>query len=145
VTGLLGAGLFGRQSERPEGVLTSQTEALERLLDSPSRPGPLRSELRLYGQNWQLESDAPRITWARPTRGQRSLVYGELLDGPADAGGAKVGELYATCTCVDAPFGVTATQFTLRRTASGAFRADLVITDACGEWRTFVGGGTDVP
>jgi VCBS repeat-containing protein len=34
--------------------------------------------------------------------------------------------------------------FTVRRRAAGAFMARLVIGAGCGEWRTFVGGGTGV-
>jgi hypothetical protein len=72
----------------------------------------LSTELRLYGRSWQLQSDAPRATWARPSRGQRSLVFGELLNAPASAGGSKIGEYYAVCTCVNAPFGAGPTAAT---------------------------------
>jgi uncharacterized repeat protein (TIGR01451 family) len=43
------------------------------------------------------------------------------------------------------PAGAQTAGFTLRRTAPGAFRADLTVTDACGPWHTFVGGGVGVP
>jgi hypothetical protein len=93
MTGLLGVGLVGRQARRADAVAAAAPD------------GPPTTELRLYGRGWQLQSDAPRVAWARPTLGQRSLVYGELLDAPPEAGGGKVGELYATCTCLNAPFG----------------------------------------
>jgi hypothetical protein len=105
VTGLLGAGLFGRQSGAAGPAVTAAPSAGEASPPDRSADSAPSTELRLYGQNWQLQSDGARITWARPTRGQRSLVFGELLDAPAHAGGAKIGELYATCTCVNAPFG----------------------------------------
>ena len=62
-------------------------------------------ELRLYGRNRHVQGEGPRARWARPERGQRQVVFGELLDGPVGAAGVKVGEFYATCTCVNAPFG----------------------------------------
>jgi hypothetical protein len=97
---LLGAGLFGRATGRTEA-----TAAAEVPVPGAAPAEPSTIELRFYGRSWRLQGDGPRAGWAIPTRGQRSLVYGELLDAPANAGGSKVGELYATCTCVSSPFG----------------------------------------
>jgi hypothetical protein len=105
VSGLLGAGLFGRQVGRADAATAAQPTETSAPPSVGLQEQPPTTELRLYGRGWQLQSDAPRAAWARPTRGQRSLVFGELLDAPADAGGTRLGELYATCTCVDAPFG----------------------------------------
>jgi len=88
-----------RGPSRPRPIIVAEPPALTEtgaLADAGTRPrtGALAvapsTELRLYGRGWQLQSDAPRVTWARPTRGQRSLVFGELLDGPAEAGGIKL-------------------------------------------------------
>jgi hypothetical protein len=105
VTGVLGAGLFGRRLGQSETAAISQPDGDGSRPQALPPDQPASTELRLYGRNWQILSDGPRITWARPTRGQRSLVFGELLDAPAEAAGAKIGEIYATCTCVNTPFG----------------------------------------
>lgn len=99
VTGLLGAGIFGRRAEAPTASPPPSAEA------TTAQSATSTVELRLYGRGWQFQADGPRASWVRPVRGQQSLVYGELLDAPALENGAKVGELYATCTCVNAPFG----------------------------------------
>jgi hypothetical protein len=101
VTTLLGASILGRRSGPSASTSIVPAAAASSLAQDA---GPV-VEIRLYGQGWQMQSDAPRATWARPARGQQSLVFGELFDAPADAGGSKVGELYATCTCVNSPFG----------------------------------------
>jgi hypothetical protein len=44
------------------------------------------------------------------------------------------------------PGGTPTTQVTVRRQQAGqAFRADLTVTDGCGPWQTFVGGGPSLP
>ena len=102
LTGLLGAGLGRRLggSEGPAREPARTTEASATAADADTR-----LDLRLYGRGWQMQADAPRAAWARPARGQRQLVFGELLDRPSADADAKVGEFYATCTCVNAPFG----------------------------------------
>jgi hypothetical protein len=101
VTGTLGLGFlgkrFGQAEPQPRGAA--------------DRPAPMTApsgaaiELRLYGRNWHIQGEGPRARWARPERGQRQVVFGELLDGPIGSAGVKVGEFYSTCTCVSSPFG----------------------------------------
>ncbi|MCC6178896.1 MAG: hypothetical protein IT305_26610 [Chloroflexi bacterium] len=98
LAGALGAGVYGRRLTHADPM------PADAMAPGSTRPTVTTLDLRLYGRNWQVQSDAPRAAWARPSRGQRSLTFGELLDGAAEAG-AKVGEFYATCTCVNAPFG----------------------------------------
>ena len=44
------------------------------------------------------------------------------------------------------PAGATETTFVLRRSTAGqSFRVPMVVTDGCGTWETFAGGGTAVP
>jgi hypothetical protein len=43
---------------------------------------------------------------------------------------------------VGLPSGQTSTQFWLRRTSTGVATAQLIVVDRCGDWRTFVGGGS---
>ncbi|MDQ6601964.1 MAG: dirigent protein [Chloroflexota bacterium] len=57
--------------------------------------------LTLYGRQWQIYA-ADRRPGTVPVKGDRVAMYGEFLD---DVGGRKVGEFYATCFCVDSPFG----------------------------------------
>jgi hypothetical protein len=97
-TGLLGLGFLGKRPGHAEPEATGAAGAPVSVSSGPI-------ELRLYGRNWHVQGEGPRARWPRPERGQRQLVFGELLNGPIDAAGIKVGELYATCTCVDAPFG----------------------------------------
>ena len=41
--------------------------------------------------------------------------------------------------------GTTTAQVVVTRTAPGAFMARLAVTDDCGAWSTFLGGGAGVP
>jgi hypothetical protein len=70
---------------------------------------------------------------------QITTMTNAVIDVPNGVQGA-VGTL-----SIPVQVGTQETQFTLRRTAPGPFKADLVITDACGPWRTFVGAGVGVP
>jgi len=102
VTATLGLGFLGKrigQAEPQSGGAADSTVTV-------TAPSGAPIELRLYGRNWHIQGEGPRARWARPERGQSQVVFGELLDGAGDSAGvAKVGEFYATCTCVDAPFG----------------------------------------
>jgi hypothetical protein len=42
---------------------------------------------------------------------------------------------------IQIPAGATEFTFRVRRTAPGAVTVPFTVTDACGEWKTFVGGG----
>ena len=101
VTGTLGLGFLGKRFGQTE----PGPEVAANLPASATAASEAAVELRLYGRNWHVQGEGPRARWARPERGQRQVVFGELLDGPGDSTGAKVGEFYATCTCVNAPFG----------------------------------------
>ncbi|MCC6178898.1 MAG: DUF11 domain-containing protein [Chloroflexi bacterium] len=70
---------------------------------------------------------------------QITTVSNAAIDVPNGPSGAAGG-----ITVPTQPGGQIA-QFTVRRAAPGPFRADLVVTDACGPWPTFVGGGIGVP
>jgi hypothetical protein len=41
------------------------------------------------------------------------------------------------------PTGTTQVVFTLHRIAPGAVQLPFLVTDNCGDWQTFVGGGPD--
>jgi hypothetical protein len=101
VTGTLGLGFLGKRlghaEPQPSGAADPPVTV--------TAPSGAPFELRLYGRNWHVQGEGPRARWARPERGQRQVVFGELLEGPNDPAGVKVGEFYATCTCVNAPFG----------------------------------------
>jgi hypothetical protein len=57
----------------------------------------------LYGRQWQLYA-ADHRSGTVPVKGDRVAMYGEFLDA---MGGRKVGEFYASCFCVDSPFGAS--------------------------------------
>jgi Allene oxide cyclase barrel like domain len=101
VTGALSLGFLGKRLGQTEALPTAVAVPTVAVTAPPGAP----IELRLYGRNWHVQGEGPRARWARPERGQGQVVFGELLDGPIDSAGAKVGEFYATCTCVNAPFG----------------------------------------
>ena len=42
---------------------------------------------------------------------------------------------------VNLPAGTDQVSFNVKRDGPGAITVPLVVTDVCGEWRTFVGGG----
>ena len=44
---------------------------------------------------------------------------------------------------ISVPAGTQSVSFTVTRLAAGAITVPLVITDSCGEWETFVGGGAN--
>lgn len=97
LTGFLGVGL-SRRLGGSDGPVTAPA-AEEPAADSTT------VEFRLFGRGWHIQGDGPRAAWARPTRGQRQLAFGELFERPDADAEAKVGEFYAACTCVNAPFG----------------------------------------
>jgi len=101
VTGTLGLGFLGKRLWQSEPQPKGAADPLVPI----AAPSAAPVELRLYGRNWHIQGEGPRARWARPERGQRQVAFGELLDGPTDSAGVKVGEFYATCTCVGAPFG----------------------------------------
>jgi len=101
VTGMLGLGFLGKRVEQSESQPRSVADQPVTVTASAGAP----FELRLYGRNWHIQGEGPRARWARPERGQGQVTFGELLNGPVDSAGVKVGEFYATCTCVNAPFG----------------------------------------
>ena len=81
VTGTLGLGFLGKrvgQAEpQPRGAADSRVAV--------TAPSGAPIELRLYGRDWHIQGEGPRALWARPERGQRQVVFGELLDGPLAA------------------------------------------------------------
>jgi hypothetical protein len=56
----------------------------------------------LYGRQWQMYA-ADKRPGQVPVKGDRMAMYGEFVDEQ----GAKVGEFYSSCFCVDSPFGDT--------------------------------------
>src|SRR5690242_2898194 len=73
----------------------------ESAVDAATGDGGGGTTLTLYGRQWQISAGGRR-PGAIPTQGDRTAMYGEFLDAE---GGRKVGEFYATCFCVDSPFG----------------------------------------
>jgi len=69
--------------------------------EAASADGGGTTVFTLYGRQWQLYA-ADRRTGSVPVKGDRVAMYGEFLDA---TGGRKVGEFYASCFCVDSPFG----------------------------------------
>ncbi|MCC6174929.1 MAG: hypothetical protein IT305_06465 [Chloroflexi bacterium] len=43
-----------------------------------------------------------------------------------------------------APIGATSAQLTIRRVSAGAMHVPMIVTDGCGDWRTFAGAGIGV-
>lgn len=73
----------------------------ERVAEAASADGGGGTVLTLYGRQWQMYA-AERRPGTVPVKGDRVAMYGEFLDAE---GGRKVGEFYASCFCVDSPFG----------------------------------------
>jgi hypothetical protein len=80
------------------GGLNTETVAEAAMTD-----GGGSTTLTLYGRQWQMVAADRRLGMV-PVQGDRMAMYGEFLDAE---GGRKVGEFYATCFCVDSPFGAT--------------------------------------
>lgn len=74
----------------------------ETAAEAATADGGGSTTLTLYGRQWQMIA-ADRRPGTIPIQGDRVAMYGEFLDAE---GGRKVGEFYATCFCVDAPFGL---------------------------------------
>jgi len=72
-----------------------------------------------------------------------SLAFGNVSNALVTAGGRT--DVRGGFT-VQLPAGTRQTTFTVRRDQAGqALRSDLVVTDQCGTWPTFVGAGTAIP
>jgi len=83
------------------GAMSFAGLSKESAVDAATGDGGGGTTLTLYGRQWQM-SVGDRPGAAVPTHGDRMAMYGEFLDAE---GGRKVGEFYATCFCVDSPFG----------------------------------------
>ena len=68
----------------------------------------------------------------------RTLAYGDATNARVDIGP----HVNATGNFTYAPLLKQQT-FVVRRAAAGAVTVPLVVEDACGTWRTFVGHGTN--
>jgi len=69
-----------------------------------------------------------------------SLQFGAATNALIDVPGGPTGQTGSFT--VNLPAGTQQTQFTVRRATAGqATTVPLVVTDACGPWSTFVGGG----
>jgi len=74
-----------------------------------------------------------------PNNTLRALRFGSPSNATIEVGGQTV----ATNSRVTLPAGTQQTQFSVRQTRAGqAVTVPLVIEDGCGDWPTFVGGGT---
>jgi hypothetical protein len=73
----------------------------------------------------------------------RSVRFTRLSNARVDVQGGP------TNAAVDTDILLTSTQqplvLTVRRTAPGPFTVHVTLTDRCGSWTTFVGGGANVP
>ncbi len=72
-------------------------------VEAASTDGGGGTVFTLYGRQWQMYA-AERRSGTVPVKGDRVAMYGEFLDAE---GGRKVGEFYASCFCVDSPFGAS--------------------------------------
>jgi hypothetical protein len=74
-----------------------------------------------------------------PANWLHGLSFGAATNARIDAGG---NQSMPGNFAVDLPTGARQTAFTVRRAVAGASTTiPLLVTDRCGEWRTFVGGG----
>lgn len=85
------------------GAMGLSSVGKETLGQAATAEGAGSTILMLYGRQWQMYA-ADRRAGVAPVKGDRVAMYGELLDA---VGGRKVGEFYATCFCVDSPFGAS--------------------------------------
>jgi uncharacterized protein YkwD len=93
---------------------------------SPSAPGVLQVTL------------AAGRSGAAANNTLRSIRVGSVVNGTVDVNGNRV----ASNTTVTIAAGTQQATLTIRRVTSGtATTAPLVLTDACGDWPTLVGGG----
>jgi hypothetical protein len=85
------------------GVMGLGGVGAETVAQAATADGGGSTTLTLYGRQWQMYTPDRRAGVA-PIQGDRVAMYGEFLDA---VGGQKVGEFYANCFCVDAPFGAS--------------------------------------
>jgi glucose/arabinose dehydrogenase len=84
-------------------------------------------------------NDSPSIT----NNGIVSVAVTQIVNAFVTVEGQSNQQSPFTVTIPGSP---SSTQMTIRRQQTGqAFRADLAVTDKCGVWKTFVGGGTGLP
>ena len=78
-----------------------------------------------------------------PNNVLRSVRFTRLSNASVDVQGGPAN------AAVNTDILLTSTQqplvLTVRRTAAGPFTVHLMVTDRCGSWPTFVGGGANVP
>jgi uncharacterized protein YkwD len=80
-------------------------------------------------------------TAGAPSNALRTARFGSVVNGTIDLVG--YGQVASGTTVGIAP-GTRAATFVVRRPARTSTMIPLFLTDACGEWRTFVGAGTGV-
>jgi hypothetical protein len=96
-----------------------------------SGPGTLRATI------------AAQTSQGTPTNALRELRFGATSNAVLDLPDGRTG--VAGNVQLAVPSSVQEASFSVRRTGPGAFRAPLIVVDACGEWSTFVGAGAGVP
>jgi hypothetical protein len=74
----------------------------------------------------------------QPTNTVRSIQFGRSTRAEVEVSGRPAS---AEAFNLDLPAGATQASFTVHRTAAGPVQTPFTVTDGCGEWRTFVGGG----
>jgi uncharacterized protein YkwD len=81
-------------------------------------------------------------TTGAPANTLRTVRFGSAVNGNIDITG--YGQV-ASNTDVGIIPGTREVTFLVRRPAGGATTIPLILTDACGEWRTFAGAGPSIP
>ena len=95
---LLKKGILGGLGLATLGVLGREA------LNGGGSDGKRAMALTFYGANMHSVHPA-RVKGVLPSRGERYVSYGELLDGPD---GTKIGEFYAAAFATGSPFGESA-------------------------------------
>jgi hypothetical protein len=103
----------------------------------PAGPGRLEVTL-VAGRASALSANALRAV-------QLGTLQNAAVDVPAQSGVAAAQTGLDSGAPVSLGGPVASVQLIVRRVAPGAFTVPLTITDECGPWQTFAGGGIGVP
>jgi hypothetical protein len=120
-----------------QSTATSPAPAPTPVSSCSPRPQTIVQTQALGGGRLQVILQSPR-TAAAPNNSIRSVRVVQAPNAQVDILGQQFGASGGT---VSPPAGTQTVTFTVTRQAAGAITVPLVVTDDCGGWSTFVGGG----